>query len=254
MKSVYPIAVYFDLENIDSKLNLSKLMESIMLEANSADDFEQDGVSPIFAIKMACGNTNAIAKFRNQLGDLNFEIREAVHVANKKNRADLILSLEAFESLYQKSPDVSHYVFITSDTDFTVVMDKLHKYGKKVWLVTRKEDAEKSVFTSCSDKILSIEDYFDEKQPKNEDKLLQFICSQGFSKTDGQKMVNVLESFEKDQWIFSSLFGTKLHSIAKDFSYKGKTLNSQGKFLAKLKEKKIIEIKKDGKQEWFKIV
>lgn len=69
------------------------------------DDFEQDGVSPIFAIKMACGNTEAIAKFRKQLGDLNFEIREAVHVANKKNRADLILSLEAFESLYQKSPN-----------------------------------------------------------------------------------------------------------------------------------------------------
>jgi hypothetical protein len=67
-------------------------------------------------------------------------------------------------------------------------------------------------------------------------------------------MVSVLESFEKDQWIFSSLFGTKLHSIAKDFSYKGKALNSQGKFLAKLKDKKIIEIKKDGKQEWFKIV
>lgn len=42
--------------------------------------------------------------------------------------------------------------------------------------------------------------------------------------------------------------------ILKNGCPKDGRLSSQGNFLAKLKEKKIIEIKKDGKQEWFKIV
>jgi len=253
MKQSFPIAVYFDLENIDSKLDLNKLMESIMLESNSGID-ESEGVSPFFAIKVACGDTNAIAKFRSQLGDMNFTIIEATHVANKKNRADLILSLEAFESLYLSNPNICLYVFITSDTDFTVVMDKLRKYGKYVMLVTRKTDKDKPIFISSSDRILSIEDHFKDVEGKKDDSLFQFILSNGFSKEESRKMADVFESSEKDKWLFTSLFGTKLHSILKDFSYKGKPVNSQGKLFEKLKEKGFIEIKKDGKQDLFKIL
>ena len=109
------IAIYFDLENVDKKLNLKKLLEAVTL------DIEDDS-TPVFAIKLACGNTTSIANFREQLKNLNFDIREAPQVSegNSKNRADLILTVEAFESLYQKSPDIDLYIFITSDTDFTV--------------------------------------------------------------------------------------------------------------------------------------
>ena len=87
MKGTISIALYFDLENVNEKLNLSKLLESITL------NIEED-LSPIFAIKLACGDTNGIAKFREQMKDLNFNIREAPHVSQKnlKNRADLILN------------------------------------------------------------------------------------------------------------------------------------------------------------------
>ena len=155
MKTSLPIAIYFDLENIDKELNLSKLMESVVLEANSNVDRSEETVSPIIAIKLACGDSNSITKFRPQLTDMNFEIREVPHVVQKKNRADLVLSIEAFESLYLNQPNIDLYVFITSDTDFTIIMDKLRKYGKNVWLVTRNEDTEKPVFTSCSDKIFA---------------------------------------------------------------------------------------------------
>lgn len=93
------IAIYFDLENIDKKFNLKKLLETIILNI-------EDNTTPVFAIKLACGNTNNISKFREQLKNLNFDIRETPHIAKKKNRADLILTVEAFESLYQKSPDI----------------------------------------------------------------------------------------------------------------------------------------------------
>ena len=132
MRFSLPIAIYFDLENIDKNFNLSKLMESVVLEANSDGNRDENAISPLIAIKLACGDTNSIAKFRSQLTDMNFEIREVPHVVQKKNRSDLVLSLEAFESLYQKQPNIDLYVFITSDTDFTIIMDKLRKYGNNV--------------------------------------------------------------------------------------------------------------------------
>ena len=60
MKGTISIALYFDLENVNEKLNLSKLLESITL------NIEED-LSPIFAIKLACGDTNGIAKSHEQM-------------------------------------------------------------------------------------------------------------------------------------------------------------------------------------------
>ncbi len=153
MEKVFLIAIYFDLENMEH-FDVNQLLQDITLKI-------EENIASIFAIKLACGNTESIGKFREQLKDLNFNIRETPHVSehNLKNRADLILSIEAFESFYQNNPEINLYVFVTSDTDFTVIMDKLRKYDKNVWLVTKKNYKEKKLFTSSSDKILVIEDY-----------------------------------------------------------------------------------------------
>jgi len=137
---VYLIAIYFDLENMEI-FDLNQLLQDITLKI-------EENISSIFAIKLACGDTKSIAKFREQLKDLHFNIRETPHVSEKnlKNRVDLILSIEAFESFYQQSPIIDLYIFITSDTDFTVIMDKLRKYGKNVWLVTKRNYKEKKVY------------------------------------------------------------------------------------------------------------
>ena len=63
------IAIYFDLENIEPKLNLRKLLEAITLNIEDS--------TPIFAIKLACGKSEAIANFREQLKQVNFELSEA---------------------------------------------------------------------------------------------------------------------------------------------------------------------------------
>lgn len=243
------IAVYFDLENIDKKFSVKKLLETITLTI-------EDASTPVFAIKLACGDTNNISKFRDQLKNLNFEIREAPHVANKKNRADLILTVEAFESLYQKSPEIDLYVFITSDTDFTVIMDKLRKYGKKVWLVTKESDKDKELFTSSADKILVIENCFGESdEQKNEiTQIEQILTSLSFSRKESSIIKEVVESFEKDKWFDGGAFGSKLRSLLKDFSYKGKKVNSQNKLFEEFKKKGIMETKKEGKVDSFKII
>lgn len=75
------IAIYFDLENIDPRLNLRKLLESITLDIEDS--------TPVFAIKLACGDTDNIAKFREQLKNLNFEIRETPHVSEKNLKTEL---------------------------------------------------------------------------------------------------------------------------------------------------------------------
>lgn len=242
------IAIYFDLENIDPRLNLRKLLESITLDIEDS--------TPVFAIKLACGDTDNIAKFREQLKNLNFEIRETPHVSEKnlKNRADLILTVEAFESLYQKSPEIDLYVFITSDTDFTVIMDKLRKYGKNVWLVAKESDKDKELFTSSSDKILVMENSFDGNINSESTQLEKIFTDLQFSKNESQSMKEVIESYEKDTWIRSNSFGTKMKNMLKTFSYKGKKVKSQTKLFEKLEDKKIIETKKEGSVDYFKVI
>jgi len=145
------IAIYIDLENVAGILDLDRLLQDLILEGgqNEAEEF-------IFAVKVACGNSASITKLRRQLVDNNFEIREAPRVAGKKNRADLIISLDAFEKLYLDKPEIDRFVFVTSDSDFSVIMDILRKFGKEVWLVTKEGDEKRPIFTNCTDNILLI--------------------------------------------------------------------------------------------------
>ena len=62
-------------------------------------------------------------------------------------------------------------------------MDKLRKYGKEVWLVTRASDEDKQLFTSSSDKILVIDDYFLKYNTKKElSQIENILTNLGFSK------------------------------------------------------------------------
>lgn len=143
------IAVYVDLENVAGALDLDKVLQDIILEEDKEAPEEY-----IFAVKFACGNANSISKLREQLTNHNFDIREAPHISEKKNRADLIISLDAFEKLYLDKPSIDRFVFITRDSDFSVIMDILRKYGKEVWLITQAADSQRPIFTSCTDNIL----------------------------------------------------------------------------------------------------
>jgi uncharacterized LabA/DUF88 family protein len=145
------IAVYIDLENVAGILDLDVMIQDIILEEN-----KEDSEDYVFAVKFACGNTNSITKLRDQLINYNFEIREAPHVTGKKNRADLIISLDAFEKLYLEKPSIDRFIFVTRDSDFSVIMDVLRKYGKEVWLITQEGDEQRPIFRNCTDNIIVI--------------------------------------------------------------------------------------------------
>lgn len=243
------ISIYFDLENVNKKLHISTLLDNISLSI-------EEELQAVFAIKLACGSTDSIGKFRDQLRDNNFEIRETPHVSDKniKNRADLILSMEAFETLVHSKPDIELYVFITSDTDFTVVMDKLRKYGKKVWLVTTENVMNNKIFSNSSDNILNINDSMIDPDSKKKDEIKSNRLNiKGFSKEQQDLIYQVLDSFEKDIWHPYSKFGTRVKNLQKDFSYKRKTYNSQTKLFEFLKSQKIIEIEVRDKISHFKV-
>jgi hypothetical protein len=112
--------MYIDLENnIPADINVKRLMEEIILKNQSSNNSDT-----VFAIKMACGNKASIEKFEQKLSEYNFDIRNITRMtSNYKNRADLIISLEAFETLIVNKPVIEKYIFITSDSDFTVIME-----------------------------------------------------------------------------------------------------------------------------------
>jgi len=145
------IAVYIDLENVAGILDLDVMIQDIILE-----EHKEDSEDYVFAVKFACGNTHSITKLRDQLINYNFEIREAPHVTGKKNRADLIISLDAFEKLYLEKPSIDRFIFVTRDSDFSVIMDVLRKYGKEVWLITQEGDEQRPIFRNCTDNIIVI--------------------------------------------------------------------------------------------------
>lgn len=149
------VAIYLDVENIKGMISLEDLLDDIRLQVMS----EFDGDNAVYGLKKAIGESGSLKRYRNQLSELNFTIEDAPHIAGKKNRADLMISVDALEKLHVGNPAFDLFVFLTSDSDYSIVMNTLRKFNKRVWLVATPEDSQRIVFKSSTDKILIIDDY-----------------------------------------------------------------------------------------------
>ena len=156
------VAVYLDTENIQGNISIQGLLDDINLKVTGEDEF----LKTVFAFKKAVGNHESISRFRDQLKELNFEIQDAPHVAQKKNRADLIISLDAFEKIYLGNPEIDLFIFLTSDSDYSIIMSILRRYNKEVWMVASEKDAQRTIFKSSTDNILLVSDYEIKKPTK----------------------------------------------------------------------------------------
>lgn len=147
------IAVYIDMENVSSsEFKLEDVMNSFL---SSDEEY-----NCIFAIKAAYGDQSCAKKtLKKQIVEHNFNIIDTPKVGAEKNRADLLLSLDAFETLYLNNPSIDRYCFMTSDADFTVVADKLRKFGKEVWLVCKRADKGRAILAKSFDNLLFLEDF-----------------------------------------------------------------------------------------------
>lgn len=150
------IAIYLDVENIKGMISFEDLLDDIRLQV--VNEFE-NAEKAVFGLKKAIGDSANLKRFRNQLSELNFTIEDAPHITGKKNRADLMISCDALEKLHVGNPPFDLFVFLTSDSDYSIVMNTLRKFNKQVWLVATPEDSERIVFRSSTDKILIINDY-----------------------------------------------------------------------------------------------
>lgn len=152
-RSLMNIAVYIDMENMTSSdFKLDEVMTSLMQS--------DDATNCVFAIKSAYGNQQVAKKqLKQQILENNFSIVDTPNIGREKNRADLMLSLDAFETLYLEKPVIDRYCFMTSDSDFTVIADKLRKFGKEVWLVCKRKDKDRAILAKSFDKLLFVEDF-----------------------------------------------------------------------------------------------
>ena len=152
-KQAFTIAVYVDMENIASS---DFILEDLMNALLKGDDDH----SCSFVIKAAYGNQATSKKIlKDQLIDHNFTIIDTPKIGVEKNRADLIISLDAFESLYLNNPKIDRYCFLTSDSDFTVIGDRLRKFGKEVWLACKTKDKDRAILSKSFDTLILLEDY-----------------------------------------------------------------------------------------------
>lgn len=152
-RSMLNIAVYIDMENMTATdFKLDEVMTALMQS--------DDSTNCVFAIKSAYGNQCVAKKqLKRQVLENNFSIVDTPNIGREKNRADLMLSLDAFETLYLEKPVIDRYCFMTSDSDFTVIADKLRKFGKEVWLVCKRKDKDRAILAKSFDKLLFVEDY-----------------------------------------------------------------------------------------------
>jgi len=157
------VAIYLDVENIQGMISFEDLLDDIRLQV--IDEFE-NVEKAVFGLKKAIGDSKNLKRFRNQLSELNFTIEDAPHISNKKNRADLIISVDALEKLHVGNPEFDLFVFLTSDSDYSIVMNTLRKFNRQVWLVATPEDSQRTVFKSSTDKVLIINDYRVQSEPK----------------------------------------------------------------------------------------
>lgn len=256
------IAIYIDLENLKIKknekiLNVNKLMNEIKENASK---------NTKFIIKYACGNLAAITNFESELKNWHFELVDIPPLVSEtkegeivaKNRADIAISIKALKDYYTHKDEIDLFIFITSDSDFTLIMDELFKLGKRVWLVCEKSKNEKDYFKSCTDKILSIEDFIDNqiageneiqqksKDDNSPDKIINEIKEKlknlKFNESEIEIIVKALIK-NKNTSIEKKKLQKKLGRKAKIY-YSGKSVQNQHDLLKELEKLKILEIKK----------
>jgi uncharacterized LabA/DUF88 family protein len=243
-------AIYIDLENIPGNLDLKSLFDELTLKHN-ADENEEN----IFVIKMACGNAASIKKIEKKLAEYNFTIRDTPAITTQyKNRADLIISLDALETIIINNPAIERFIFITSDSDFSVIMETLRKYGKEVYLVTKESVSTKPIFNNCCDEILIIEEYLP-KQKTEETKATVSKSAVSQEPASPEKndrfveelIVKVLEAMDPDSWQLVSYVGIKFHQMDKSRIIGRSKYRKLSTLLEKLEKDKVIERKLNEK-------
>ena len=256
------IAIYIDLENLKinkntKTLNVNKLMDKIKENASK---------NTKFIIKYACGNLASIKNFESYLKNWHFELVDIPPLVSEtkegeivaKNRADIAISIKALKDYYTHKDEIDLFIFITSDSDFTLIMDELSKQRKSVWLVCESSKTKKDYFRSCTDKILSIENFIDnqtadkneiQQKPKEKNspdniinKIKEELKNLKFNESEIEIIVKVLIK-NNGSTIEMEKLKKELDNKA-GISYKKKTVHNPNDLLEELVQRGVLKIEK----------
>lgn len=168
------IGIYIDLENIchlTYDVNFESMLNNILLYYKN--NFKDKEV--FYSIKKSYGDAKSIKKYAKSLRDLHIDIIYSVPVNKAKNMADMISSIDAFEDfVIDKKIDIA--IFVTRDVDYTVIMDRLTRFGALVSIVTIAENSARDIFKNSCSHIFKIEDYkVSDKNDKQEKEIKKEI-------------------------------------------------------------------------------
>jgi uncharacterized LabA/DUF88 family protein len=239
-------ALYIDLENIPATIDLKAIFDTLILKNDSKEE------ENLFVIKMACGNSSAIKPVVDKLAEYNFDIRDTPKITqNYKNRADLIISLEALETIILDRPNIDRYIFISSDSDFTVIMEKLRKYGKEVCLITKEEYANKPVLNNSCDEIYILESFLIIKndtdkttKPKKTRNVKPIETNEEIVE---EIMKKIIETLDSEKQHLTSFIGSKFHQMDKSMIIKRSKYKNLNGLLNKLEADGILKKEKNEK-------
>jgi uncharacterized LabA/DUF88 family protein len=138
------IALFIDFENVaiwaeqqSFDLELSRLLEYLQ------------GRGPV-VIKRAYGDWSRFSGYRDDLLNNSIDLVQLYSVRAGKNRADIRLALDAFETAVNR-PQIETIVIVSGDSDFGALASKLREYGRRILGIGPREITHPLLVKSCDE-------------------------------------------------------------------------------------------------------
>ncbi len=140
------LAVFIDFENVAIwaehqflDLELDRLMEYLQSRG------------PV-VVKRAYGDWSRFSKYRDDMLDNSIDLIQLYSIRAGKNRADIRLALDAFETIINR-PQIGTVVIVSGDSDFGALASKLREYGRYILGIGPRAVTHKLLVKSCDEFI-----------------------------------------------------------------------------------------------------
>ncbi len=138
------LALFIDFENVAIwaeqqflDLELGRLMEYLRTRGS-------------VTIKRAYGDWSRFSRYRDDLLDNSIDLIQMYSVRAGKNRADIRLALDAFESAINR-PQIETFVIVSGDSDFGALASKLREYGRYILGIGPRDVTHALLVKSCDE-------------------------------------------------------------------------------------------------------
>lgn len=106
-------------------------------------------------IKKAYGDWTRFSRYRQELLEHAIDLTQLFRYGNytKKNSADIVMAVDVIETALT-NPNITTFVLVTGDSDFTAVARRLRGYGKRVIGIGLRDATSDLLVRSCDEFII----------------------------------------------------------------------------------------------------